>query len=111
LIPGRGRDIPANASRLVLEPTQPPIQWVTWTLSLEVRRLGREAAHSLPSGMHGVVPPLPHTSSRSGAWLSTATILSSRNVLRIFVSHTLLIGSQDSSVGWATGWMMGVRAR
>jgi hypothetical protein len=30
-------------------PTQPPIQWVTGTLSLGVKRPGREADHSPPS--------------------------------------------------------------
>jgi hypothetical protein len=30
-------------------PTQPPIQWVPGTLSLGVKRLGREADHSPPS--------------------------------------------------------------
>jgi len=32
-------------SRLTLEPAQPPIQWVPGTLSLEVKRPGREADH------------------------------------------------------------------
>jgi hypothetical protein len=38
-----------NASRTALGPTQPPIQWVPWTLSLGVKRPGLEADHSLPS--------------------------------------------------------------
>jgi hypothetical protein len=37
------------ASRTVLVPTQPPIQWVLGTLSLGVKRPGREADHSPPS--------------------------------------------------------------
>jgi hypothetical protein len=37
------------ASRPVLGPTQPPIQWVPGVLSLEVKRPGREADHSPPS--------------------------------------------------------------
>jgi hypothetical protein len=36
-------------SRTALEPTQPPIQWVLETLSLEVKGPGREADHSPPS--------------------------------------------------------------
>jgi len=32
-----------------LRPTQPPIQWVAGTLSLGVKRPGREADHSPPS--------------------------------------------------------------
>jgi hypothetical protein len=38
-----------TASRLSLGPTQPPVQWVTGTLPLEVKRPGREADHSPPS--------------------------------------------------------------
>jgi hypothetical protein len=37
-----------TASRPVLEPTQPPIQWVPGSLSLGVKRQGREADHSPP---------------------------------------------------------------
>jgi hypothetical protein len=36
------------ASRTAVGPTQPPIQWVPGALSLGVKRLGREADHSLP---------------------------------------------------------------
>jgi hypothetical protein len=39
----------ATASRPVLGPTQPPIQWVPGALSLGVKRPGREACHSPPS--------------------------------------------------------------
>jgi hypothetical protein len=38
-----------TASRRALGPTQPPIQWVPGTLSLGVKRQGREADHSPPS--------------------------------------------------------------
>jgi hypothetical protein len=38
-----------TASRQALGPTQPPIQWVTWALSLEVKRTGHEADHFPPS--------------------------------------------------------------
>jgi hypothetical protein len=60
-----------TASRMVMGPTQPPIQWVPGALSLEVKRPWREADHSPPSsteveeyvelylhspiGLHGVV--------------------------------------------------------
>jgi hypothetical protein len=37
------------ASRPVLGPTQPPIQWVPGALSLGIKRPRREAYHSLPS--------------------------------------------------------------
>jgi hypothetical protein len=36
-------------SRTALGPTQPPIQWVPGTLSLEAKQPGREADHSPPS--------------------------------------------------------------
>jgi hypothetical protein len=38
-----------TASRTVLGPTQPPIQWIPGALSSGVKRLGREADHSPPS--------------------------------------------------------------
>jgi hypothetical protein len=38
-----------TASRTALEPTEPPIQWVPWALSLGVKRPGRETNHSPPS--------------------------------------------------------------
>jgi hypothetical protein len=38
-----------TASRTALGPTQPPIQGVPLALSLEVKRPGREADHSLSS--------------------------------------------------------------
>jgi hypothetical protein len=36
-------------SSLTLGPTHPPIQWVMGAPSLEIKRTGREADHSLPS--------------------------------------------------------------
>jgi hypothetical protein len=38
-----------TASRTILEPTQPPIQWAPGAFSLGVKRQGREAYHSPPS--------------------------------------------------------------
>jgi hypothetical protein len=35
-------------SRMALGPTQPPIQWVSWALSLGVKQPGHEADHSPP---------------------------------------------------------------
>jgi hypothetical protein len=51
-IPDRGIDgilLFVTASRPVLGPIQPPIQWVPWALSQEVKRPGREADRSPPS--------------------------------------------------------------
>jgi hypothetical protein len=39
----------STSSRPVFGPTQPPIQWVPGPLSPGVKRLGREADHSLPT--------------------------------------------------------------
>jgi len=36
---------------------------------------GHEADHLPRLRMHGAIPPLPHTSSWHGAWLSTGTTL------------------------------------
>jgi hypothetical protein len=58
-------------SRPALRPTQPHIQWVQGALSAELKRLGRDADHSLPSNAEvfngGAIPPLSHTSSWPGA--------------------------------------------
>jgi hypothetical protein len=62
-----------TAFRPALGPTQSPIQWVTGTLSLGVKRQEREADHSLPSSaeikIHGAILPLPNTPSWRGAQL------------------------------------------
>jgi hypothetical protein len=46
---GLGMFLFTTASRTALGPTQPPIQWLSGTLSLDVKRAGREADHSPPS--------------------------------------------------------------
>jgi hypothetical protein len=46
---GLGIFLHTTVSRLALEPTQPPIQWVPGALSMEVKLPGREADHSPPS--------------------------------------------------------------
>jgi hypothetical protein len=46
---GLGIFLFTTASRMVLRPTQPPIQWVLGALSLGVKRPGREADHLPPS--------------------------------------------------------------
>jgi hypothetical protein len=69
---GLGFYLFTTASRPVLGPTQPPIQWVPRALSLAVKRPGRETDHShlhpVPkSRMRGSIPPLPNTPSWRGA--------------------------------------------
>jgi hypothetical protein len=53
-----------------LGPTHPPIQWVPGTLSVEVKRPGREAGHSTPSSAEvkngGAIHSLPHMSLLCG---------------------------------------------
>jgi hypothetical protein len=46
---GLGVFLFTTASRTVLGPTQPPIQWVSRILSLGIKRPGCEADHSPPS--------------------------------------------------------------
>jgi hypothetical protein len=46
---GLGIFLFTTASRMALEPTQSSIQWVPGALSLEVKRLVREADHSSSS--------------------------------------------------------------
>jgi hypothetical protein len=63
-----------TVSRMALEPTQPPIQWVPGVLSLGVKQPGREADHSPPPSaggqrMSGAIPPLPNTPPWRGTQL------------------------------------------
>jgi hypothetical protein len=46
---GAGNFLFTTVSRIALEPTQPPIQWLPGALSLRVKRPGCEADHSPPS--------------------------------------------------------------
>jgi hypothetical protein len=61
----------STASRLTLGHIQPPMQGVSWTLSPEVKRPGREADHSPPSiaevKTDGAIQPLPYMSPWGGA--------------------------------------------
>jgi hypothetical protein len=64
-IPAFGRHV-TIASRPVLKPTQPHIQWEPWALSQGVKRPGSEADQSSASSAEikngGAMTPLPHTS-------------------------------------------------
>jgi hypothetical protein len=66
-------------------PPQPPIQWVPWALSLEVKLPGSEADHSPPSSAE---VKNVSTSSWRGAYLSTGTTL--------LLSYTALQGRESS---------------
>jgi hypothetical protein len=59
------------ASGTVPGPTQPPIQLVSGAVSPRIKRPRRESDHSPSSSTKvkkgGAIPPLPHTSSWSGA--------------------------------------------
>jgi hypothetical protein len=71
-IPGRGKIfLFSTASRPVLGPTQPPIQWIPVVISPGVEQPGCEADHSPPSSAKvkngGAIPPLPHKSSHHSA--------------------------------------------
>jgi hypothetical protein len=66
-IPGTGKIFPfSTVSRLVLGSTHPAIGWVPRAISLEVKWLGCEADHSLPSSAEvkndGAILSLPHMS-------------------------------------------------
>jgi hypothetical protein len=58
-------------SRLALEPTLPPIQWVLGAVSPEEKRQGREVDQTPPYSAKvkndGAIPPLRHTFSCHGA--------------------------------------------
>jgi len=70
-----------TASRLALEPTQPPIQWVPAVLSLGVSRHGVKLITDLYFMLRlricGAIPPLPNTSSWHSAESSIGTTLPS----------------------------------
>jgi hypothetical protein len=66
-----------TASKKVLGPTKPPIQWLPGTLSLVIKRPGRKADHSPPSSVEvkeGVELKFhsPRTPSWRGAQLKKA---------------------------------------
>jgi hypothetical protein len=68
LSPGRVKNfLFSTSSRTALEPTQPPIQWVTGALSPGVKRPGREADHSPSTSMEvrktWIHTSTPHTPS------------------------------------------------
>jgi hypothetical protein len=73
LIPGRGKICLSIPPRSALRPSQVPIHGQQVALSLEVKRSGREADHSLPCSADvnnsGAIAPLPLTYSWCGAYL------------------------------------------
>jgi hypothetical protein len=59
--PGRVKNFNFSiSSKPALEPTQPPVQWVPWSLSPGINLPGFEADHSPPTSSE-VKKKLPHT--------------------------------------------------
>jgi hypothetical protein len=96
---GRGIFLFTTASRTVLGPTQPPIQWVPGALSLGVKRPGCQADHSPPSSAEveewvELYPHSPNTPSwrsaqlRKISWtnLPLLLIIFSGTVIQIYIS-------------------------
>jgi hypothetical protein len=69
-IPGRVKFFSLHK---VLEPTQPPIQWIVAAVSSVVKQRRRETNYSPPSSAHvrngGAIPPLRLTSSWHGDFI------------------------------------------
>jgi hypothetical protein len=90
---GLGIFLFTTASRTALGPTQPPVQWVPGTLSLGVKRLGREADRSLPSSAEikecmELYLPFPDMPSWRGAPLNISKYCSG---FYVFCSWTVLV--------------------
>jgi hypothetical protein len=55
--PGRAKNFHFSTSSVpALGPTQSLIDWIPGTLSLGIKRPGREADHSPPTGVEGMLP-------------------------------------------------------
>jgi hypothetical protein len=115
---GLGIFLLTTASNTVLEPTKPPIQWVSGTFSLGVKRLGREADHSPPSSaeVKECVDLYFHshsTPSWRGSQLKKSTGTTLPLALPYIFATTLssmllkqkLVSYYSSSVKWLDDWM------
>jgi hypothetical protein len=74
-----------DMSRSALGPTQTPISWALGSLSPGSKRSERELTHLhivLRLRMRGTMPPLPHTSSWHGAYISIKYIFMALNLLK-----------------------------
>jgi hypothetical protein len=85
-----------TASRLNLEPTQPPAQWLQGDISLGIKKPGREAYLPIPSsaefkGMPGAIPPFPQYS-----FMAWRAVKSTETALPIVYTRTSLFGSPIS---------------
>jgi hypothetical protein len=76
------------ASRTVLGPTQPPIQWVPGALSPGVKRPGREADHSPPSSAE-VKNAWSYTSNPQHVFMAWC-LVKHRTTYRIYVHDVVL---------------------
>jgi len=99
-IPRIGWDIflLATASRLVLGPTQPPIQWGSEFLSEVLKWRRREADHSFPSSSE-VVNGWSYTSTPT-IRLHGVVLNSAQGLLYLFLWEKILLTSQND-VSWS----------
>jgi hypothetical protein len=96
---GLGIFLFTTASKPALGPTQLPIQWVPGALSLELKRLGREADHSLPCSAE-VKNAWSYTSTPQYTFMVWCLVKHRDNFTFIFTFYV----NQESPC-WLTDWL------
>jgi hypothetical protein len=96
---GLGTSLFTTASRPVLDPTQPPIQWVLWALSLGVKRPAREADHS-PQSSAEVTNAWSYTSTPQYASIAWCSV-KSQGQLYLYLSPFILQMSSHIPVSYS----------